>query len=221
MTRKQLIAIIQEAVRPIISLEMKKMKKLVESAVRNEFNSLLSEAEQAKGIKPQPTDDEYSLMRMIDEERDPVREQVQQQIFQGNDPITAALNQTADAFTSGEANPANYGLMKQDLTERLGYGDVNVANMTPAQKIASGADRPAPTPMPVQNPNMQQNVTQIVAQGMAKDYRSMMAKLDKKAQGLRGGLALRAGGQKSKANLNVFHDKKDRYANEYVENKKP
>ena len=218
MTRKQLILIIQEAVRPIIALEMKKMKKLVETAVREEFNNLLNEAEQAKGIKPQPND-EYSLMRMVNEERDPVREQVQQQIFQGNDPITDALNQTANAFETGEANPANYGLMKEDLVQRLGYGDVLVNDMTPAQKIASEADKP-PTPLPVQNPNME-NATQAVARGMAKDYRTMMAKLDKKAQGLRGGLALRATGQKSKSNLNVFHDKTDKYEKEYVEDKKP
>ena len=219
MTKKQLIAIIQEAVQPIIQNEMLKMKKMVKKAVNEEFNRLLNEAESVHGT-------DQSLTQMINEERDPVRERVEQKIFQGNDPISSVLNQTANSFATGEANPANYGYNSEALAAQMGYetppqskySAEDISKMSPAQKIAAGiSSQDSFRPKPIVAGD---GGGQIMENVINADFRDMMQILNKKAEQVRPSAAAKVSRQGSATNLSGFHDKTDKYEKEYEENKR-
>lgn len=211
MTKKELQTLVKSAVKEVIKEEMKPMiQEAVRKSIKKEFYLMLEEVEESKNVEK-----DYSLTNMVRNESDPIREQVQQKFFDGNDPISSVLNQTAQDVATGRVNMSGHQVMSNASPIVNNQPAQPVHNQSMQGKSYQVNNQPA-------QPMVQQEMVQgdrglplDAIPGLNKDYRAILQKADKVAnQMYRGNVPTR----RVKAPLQKFEQNvEDTYANQYKE----
>lgn len=203
MNKRELQALIKSAVREVVKEELKPLvQETIRKSIKKEFYLMLEEVEESKNVEK-----DYSLTNMVRNEPDPIREQVQQKFFDGNDPISSVLNRTAQDIATGRVNMSGHQVVSNAAPQMTNQ-------QQPARQPVQQSAQPARQPM-VQQEMVQgdpglplENIP-----GLNKDYRAILQKADKVAnQMYRGSVPAR----RSKVPLQKFEQKvEDTYANQY------
>lgn len=220
MTKQELSKLIKQAVKESINEELKSMRILMKKTIKEEFYRILNEAEQAKSLN----ENNYSLTSALEPENDDeIRNQIERKIFQGNDPIAAILNKTANDGVDlsnygagGGGGPA--GIYSNSVPKSVPINPAPISsppeNMSLAKQIASGRDKR--TIAAQENAGL--TPTEIAMKNMNRNYKDILQLAEQKARNKRNAAPTRAVGGKS--NLNQFKQRKeDSFETQYLEEK--